>query len=736
MNKLLLPKANGGYLLILITTYLLSVSAWSYNQESEPSLLITSADVKSMIGAASQNSIFGAQYQAVKADVDQKMQMPLAVPVPKDAGGGYTHEQHKLNYKLIHDAGLIYQISKEARYANFAKQLLNAYADLYPTLGEHPEKKEQSPGRLFWQSLNEAVWLVYTIQGYDAIAASLTAKEKAHIENSLLLPVADFLSEQSPKTFNKIHNHGTWAAAAVGMTGYSLGRPKLVEQALLGLDRSGKSGFLKQLDRLFSPDGYYNEGPYYQRYALMPFILFAKAIETNQPEKKIFEYRDGIIKKAVYTALQLSYNNYFFPINDALKDKGIDTQELVYGVNIIYAQTRDPQLLSIANLQQQVLLSGDGVAVSEGLLDNQARPFDFSTQLLADGPFGKQGALAVIRSGPKQKDQALVVKNTSQGMNHGHFDKLHWLFYDNGEEIVTDYGAARYLNIEAKYGGHYLPENRTWAKQTIAHNTVVVDELSHFDGILKTAEQHSPEQLVFTESEAITFSAASMKSVNQGVDLLRSMAMIHPEGFEHPIILDLLKVSSEKSHQYDLPLHFQGQIIDVNFPIETSLNSLKPLGDKNGYQHLWKKSEGQPGTGIAQLTWILKDRFYTYSQITEDASKIFFVELGANDPNFNLRREQAVISRVQDKKSQTFVSVLEPHGQYNPRLEFTKDSYSQVASIELVTQGDYDIVKIRSKRGKTWRLLLSYDNDENKEHRLNVAGDEKKWKGFFHWYEA
>ena len=737
MNNRLLVKANlGGCLLVLVATSLLSVSSWAYNTLSEPSLVMTASDVNRMTSAVSTNPIFEDQYRAVKSEVDKKMQLPISVPVPKDAGGGYTHEQHKLNYKMIHDAGLIYQINKEERYADFAKRLLNAYADLYPTLREHPEKKEQSPGRLFWQSLNEAVWVVYTIQGYDAIAASLSDTEKAHIENNLLLPVAKFLSEQSPETFNKIHNHGTWAAAAVGMTGYALDKPKLVEQALLGLDRSGNAGFLKQLDKLFSPDGYYNEGPYYQRYALMPFILFAKAVETNQPEKKIFEYRDGIIKKAVYTALQLSYNNFFFPINDALKDKGIDTQELVYGVNIIYGLTRDPQLLSIAKLQRQVLLSGDGVAVSQGLENGQARPFDFSTKLLADGPSGRQGALAVIRSGPDKSDQALVVKNTSQGMNHGHFDKLHWLFYDNGEEIVTDYGAARYLNIEAKYGGHYLPENKTWAKQTIAHNTVVIDEISHFDGSLAAAEKKSPVQLVFTESEEITLSAASIKSVNHGVDLLRTLAMIRLEGFEHPIILDLLKVSSDQPHQYDLPLHFQGQIININFPVEASSNSLKPLGDKNGYQHLWKKAEGSAGETSAQITWILKDRFYTYSQISDSDSTMLFVELGANDPNFNLRREQAIITRVHDNKQKAFVSVLEPHGQYNPRLEYTKDSYSQVSSLNLETQGDYDIIKVQSKQGKTGYLLLSYDRDENKTHKVIVSGDKKTWKGFFHWYEV
>src|SRR3546814_5508605 len=78
-----------------------------------------------------------------------------------------------------------------------------------------------------------------------------------------------------------------------------LGDRDLVDKALLGLDKSGQAGFLRQLDLLFSPDGYYAEGPYYQRYALQPFVVFAAAIAANDPGRKIFAYRDGIVLKAI-----------------------------------------------------------------------------------------------------------------------------------------------------------------------------------------------------------------------------------------------------------------------------------------------------------------------------------------------------------------------------------------------------------------------------------------------------
>ena len=61
------------------------------------------------------------------------------------------------------------------------------------------------------------------------------------------------------------------------------------------------------------------------------------------------------------------------------------------------------------------------------------------------------------------------------GMGHGHFDTLGVTFFNRGEEVLREYGFARWLNVETKFGGRYLPENNSWAQQTVAHNCVTVD---------------------------------------------------------------------------------------------------------------------------------------------------------------------------------------------------------------------------------------------------------------------
>lgn len=698
--------------------------------DDHPNLVLTQEGVDSIKASVGSVPSFDQALAKLTADVDKAINSTIDVPVPKDAGGGYTHEQHKRNYKTIQGAGFLYQITGQEKYLNHAKALFLEYAKLYPSLGEHPQKKEQSPGRLFWQSLNETVFLVYAIQGYDAIIDSLNAQERETIEGQFIRPMAKFLSEESPSTFNKVHNHGTWAVAGVGMTGYVLGDQELVDKALLGLDKSGNAGFIKQLDELFSPDGYYTEGPYYQRYALMPFVLFAKAIDNNDPQRKIFDYRDGVLLKAIYSTIQLSYNNLFFPINDAIKDKGINTAELVDGVSIAYGITNDPELLNIADKQGSMSISGDGLALAKGIDKGLAEPFNFKTMQLLDGANGKQGALAIFRAGEGDDHQALVVKNTSQGFGHGHFDKFNWLYFDNGFEIVRDYGAARFLNVESKYGGHYLPENNTWAKQTIAHNTLVVDQESHFNGDWRVSQKTAPSVDVFASSDQLDITSASIKGAYSDVEMVRTMAVIKDPGLEFPLIVDVMKAIGSKPHQYDLPIHFNGHITNLSFATKANTKVQKTLGDDNGYQFLWDKARGKASKQLPQVTWIKGTRFYSVSYAQTDAEQEFiFTQLGANDPDFNLRSEPAVIQRVQANKGHTFLSVFEKHGEYNPALEFTNDSVSRVKDLRLVQKNGFDIVLIDVHPELKFGLVLSYSGNEKNQHTVKVDGQTVTWNG-------
>ena len=328
---------------------------------------------------------------------------------------------------------------------------------------------------------------------------------------------------------------------------------------------------------------------------------------------------------------------------------------------------------------------------------------------------------------------ALVAKNASQGFGHGHFDKLSWQLYDNGQEIIRDYGAARFLNIEAKEGGRYLPENESWAKSSIAHNTLVVNEQSHFGGDVKLADQHAPTQLYFTDTNALQATTATIDSAypDTGTAFTRTLAMVSLEGLSAPVIIDVVRASGGKGEaQYDLPLHYNGHIMQVGFETDKNVTARPVLGEANGYQHIWVDAIGRPQGDKNFLTFLKDGRFYTYRFAAKDGLQSILAESGANDPNFNLRRQPIIIQRMKSAGGASFVSMLESHGLYDGATEQTIESNSQIASLDHYQQGGCDIVKVTTLAGKSALLAISYDQDPTKTHTVKYGGKDVVWQGF------
>ena len=721
-------RHDNGCICILALVVVVATS----NVLANPRTLITADDLNDIQTRVAASPSFSNFINETRRRIDAYFENMPDVPVPRDPGGGYTHEQHKKNGIAIYEAGLLSRFTGEAHYADCAKQLLLSYASLYPSLAEHPVKRSNYPGRMFWQVLNEAWWLVYAVQGYDAIRSQLTEAEREQIENGLFRPLADFLSIGSPNTFDRIHNHAAWAVAGVGTTGYVLDEEKYVELAFKGTSLDGTAGFYALVDNLFSPDGYYTEGPYYQRYALMPFVVFARVVEANQPELEIFRYRDGVLVAAIYACVDLSYNDLFFPLNDAIKDKGLNTVELRYGISIAYALTEDPSLLEISKSQDSFVLTTDSLKVAHAIDAANAKPFEYIPRLYRDGPHGKRGALGILRGEYGKTDQAVVVKATSHGFGHGHFDRLNWLYYDNGNEVVSDYGSVRFLNIEQKEGGRYLPENESWAKQTIAHNTLVVDQTSQFDSNAELADRFFPEVTQFQNEGSVIFVRAATKNPYQDVRLERVLALVDDVAEERHLVVDIFNVESNAAHQFDLPVHYEGQFISTNkAPSFVETGALGPLGEDNGYQHLWLRSRHELRTDETfEFTWLTGNRFYSVIATTDAPSQVIFAQLGANDPDFNLRPQQTFIRRVSNSNNTTFVSVLESHGEYNGAAEFTINNKPTIRAISYFEQDVSQVVRVDTTTDETHYIAFSRTGDDAAWHVLHLDETSLTWEGY------
>ena len=719
------------------------------SQSEHPKLILTAQGVKDIRAQLGKIPIFDNTLEKVKEEIDAEIEAGIEVPIPKDYSGGYTHVRHKQNWFVLQKAGLLYQILDDEKYAKYVKDMLMQYEVLYKTLPLHPKTRSYARGKLFWQCLNDSNWLVYVSQAYDCIYNYLTEEERYKLETNLFRPFADHISIHSPQFYQRVHNHSTWGNAAVGMIGLVMDDNELINRALYGIkdiildpnakdndggfiNKDGKAGFLANIEEPFSPDGYYNEGPYYQRYAMYPFLIFAVGLHNIKPELKIFEYKNGVLLKSINALLNLSdANGDFFPLNDGQKGMSYYNNALVTAVDISYHYGKqDSGLLSVAEKQDQVLLDDSGLAVALGIKAGKSKPFERKSINLRDGPNGKEGGVAILRN----EDIELVFKYTAQGSSHGHFDKLSYSLYENGEEVIQDYGLARFVNMEQKGGGNYLKENKTWAKQTIAHNTITQNETSHFDAKFEIGSQHHSILNYFSVvNKNVQVASAKDENAYPGTKMLRTMAVIKDEDFEKPYLLDIMKLTSASINQYDFPFYYFGQVIQTNFEYNIP-NILKPLGTKNGYQHLFVEGSSQAKSDNSKFSWFNNNKFFTLTTTTSNSDEILFTRIGANDPVFNLRRDPALILRRKNKKNTSFVSVIETHGSYSPVTESADNSNSSIKVLKVVyDEEDYTAIEITHINEKT-KLFITSNANASKEaqHNLKIRDNNYHWIGAYY----
>ncbi|MEQ8580486.1 MAG: heparinase II/III family protein [Marinoscillum sp.] len=715
--------------------------------QTSPSLILTKDGIKEIRLGLGQVPLFDQTLAAVQQEVDEQIEKGIDVPVPKDLAGGYTHEQHKTNFFTLQKAGVLFQITGDERYATYIKDMLYAYLDLYPDLDRHPAERSYARGKLFWQCLNDANWLVYVSQAYDCIYEWLAEEDRQALNDGLFRPMADFLSIETPQFFNRIHNHSTWGNAAVGMIGLVIDDQELVDRALYGaravsvksgaVDNDGGSiisqdqemGFLAQIDHAFSPDGYYTEGPYYQRYAMYPFLIFAEALSNKRPDLKILAYKDSVLIRGVYALLhQTNTAGEFFPINDSQKGMSLASRELVNAVSMAYHYgSQDPRLLSVIAAQGRVPLNDAGFDVAKAIGEGLTRPFIKPSIELSDGANGDEGAIGILRGG----DLTLVMKYAKHGMGHGHFDRLGFMLYDETGEVIQDYGSARWVNIEHKDGGGYLKENHSWAKETVAHNALVVNKDSHFDGNVKEADKTSGTPYYFVAGESVRIVSAKETQAYDDVVMQRTMAMVDLEELEHPLVIDLLSVQAPAETRYDLPLYYVGEFMSSNQKLQTN-NDLTPMGKESGYQHLWAEAQADLTGDLYRMTWFNKKRFYTVTSVIESGDEMILTRIGANDPNFNLRRDPGIIHRRTGGNT-VFASLYEIHGSYDYSTERPLNLFTSIADLKVLHQSaEYIVVRFLLNSGEEYQLAFSLKDDSgSSQHAVKTSKGKLMWQGIY-----
>ena len=324
----------------------------------------------------------------------------------------------------------------------------------------------------------------------------------------------------------------------------------------------------------------------------------------------------------------------------------------------------------------------------------------------------------------------LLMKYGVHGQGHGHFDKLHFIFFDGGEEVIPDYGFARWINIEPKFGGRYLPENDSYAKQTIAHNTVVVDEATQTGGNYAADEKKSAQRHFFDAHDPrAQVMSARADGYYDGVGMQRTMFLLRDARLPYPAVVDIYRLSSAAQHTYDYPLHFRGPLIATNVKYQAHTGEKRPLGVKAGYQHIWNEGAGTTDSSI-KLTWLDGHRYYTATTSGGTGAEVIFGRTGAGDPDFNLISEPLMIVRRR-AADQTFASVIEPHGYFNEMEERSLNARGVIQRVRVVAStSEGSVIEVTGANGLAWTIMVNNGAaSTTARHSVGADGRTFSWTG-------
>lgn len=519
---------------------------------------------------------------------------------------GYPYDDAHITYthnRIIHDLETIataYALDPRSAWAEHIRATLLEYASFYESLPYHNYKNEDavSGGRLYAQTLDESVNLCRLTFAYDLVYGDPCFTEEDHeqIKTKLLLPMCVTIQRYDMR----ISNWQTWHNAGVGCAGLLLDDRELVDWAI-----NGKSGFMFQLDRSILSGGMWYEGaPSYHWYSFHALYYLLEA--ADHAGMKLWDLPQ--MKAMLDAPLRQVYPDLTFPaIHDSTRSSILSNRGFY---EMGYSRFKEEAYLPLLNKRDNKYALLYGVdSLPEG---------DHTLTLKSSND--DEEALAILRSDDGKT--AVFLDYTRAKIGHMHQATTNLLLYAHDKERTVDAGRLSYGN----------PLHGGWCRQTIAHNTVVVNENGH---------RRIESECVFFESNDL-WSAARVKASLEGSKhrLDRSVILLKD------LVVDIFRASSREEATFDLPLHLRGEWARI-----PALKEEVMTFDATGYKELREVREvTQPEKWYTLTTG---DNSRIEVQILDDAQQLL-----GRSPGYEYQEDLPFLMRRLQGEEALFVTVF------------------------------------------------------------------------------
>jgi len=480
-------------------------------------------------------------------------------PVYDAAQRWYVNQE--LSEGALHLA-VLHSIEPTPSTFNAVRRILLKYAEKYQSYASQAHD-EDNPGIATYTTLDESVWVIPLAWAYSLVAGHLTPGDSAAVASGLFIPAAEHLIA---RRYEEIHNFTCWHNAAIATIGRVAQREDFIQIAA-----SGRLGQFAQIEQGLHRDGLWYEGSMsYHFFTLWALFLSGIALRHN-PQTNILQL--SAMRQALLAPIASTFPDGSLPaMNDCWRFTSL-LGEVCHGVPRAAAFYElgltlygDPQFAAVLN-RNYVAASRDFYALLFGVDDIPQEPWPSCVSHL----FPSSG-LGTLRP---SADLLLTLKFGPHGGYHGHPDKLSLSGVAGRWHFSSDLGTPAYG----------LESLETWYRQTLSHNTVLIDGQSQ-PAAQGTLRQYSVDHYPQIADAEIVWDEGAYQGV-----FMRRAILAQPEYF-----IDLFLVNRPSPGTIDWVYHVSGSMVPRPNTAMVALAGGEP------YHHL-KNTSSDSGIGPKCFEW-------------------------------------------------------------------------------------------------------------------------------------
>ncbi len=569
------------------------------------------------------------QLAAVVGKADRKLKAPLNVPaVHKGADGKWEWpgdfpedeppqknqtKNTESNAQAMDDLAISYILTGDAKYGEYCRKMLLAYAENYPRWGrpENSTWRSAKDGRFSFQFLNDGFVIARFAWAYDLIydLPSFTAADRKKIHDDFFLPaITPYFTQggRGPDYLSTHDNRSCICAAAVLIAGYATEDSDMVDFALHG--RSGSklkpvategAGPLDEKemgsqvpskepggllgvhfsDDCLLPDGLWVEGAPAYTLGIAGAGLFDTAEVLWRHGVDMYRFRNGALKRLLDSGLLLANPDPKLDVpclRDSQTFSLLDDRDWMNGqigtaYNFGYERYHEPSYLPIirnAVAHLNLTTHAGAPLIKDNLPDTKVPEFPVRNVNFYSTGYG------ILRITGADKNTSLLLQYGQVGdwSSHDHPSALGLDLYTWGDSLMPMPGVIFPYND---------PLDPKWYHTTLANCAMEVDmddqlyagnRYFKYKGIPKP----TTPQLIYAPGATMGMQRAYSSSVYPGTTQDRSLFMTSE------YVADLFGGFATVPRTYDLAYHFRGKV-STDLPLE-EYKFAEPV--PNGYSAL------------------------------------------------------------------------------------------------------------------------------------------------------